>query len=263
MAMSMKLILLSVLASIFATTAQAGLISSTVSYLRQFQLGVEFSNYQSSLHLRYEATDSAAKSSTCSGKTSLKTCSITIGDDSNRGYDYGLFLKQPLRRKGWFYAGFDLGFAARYLSGDKTKEALGGEHSFNAIDYSYILLETRPYAQIGITPSNWLPYLLLSAGPMIQYTYGQISIDQQAIYSPGIGSLSRSSLWDYTSFLELEVVFWRISAQRSLSWYTSTVVNDPAVTVTPVFPEQYDDISISGGWFQRSVNGIKFVIGDL
>jgi hypothetical protein len=250
-------------AALRANVAHAGVIQSTVDYFKQFHVGLDLSTYQSSLHLRYSTDSDKANDASCSQEGSTNHCHLDIADESNRGHDYGIFIQQPFKRKGWIHYDFDLGGSLRYLSGRVRDSDLKGEHPFDKISYGYAMIEMRPYVQLGLTPPNWLPDLLFSLGPAAYYAYGKFAVDDEDYWTKGLGAIGRSSITAFFSFFEMELVVWRFGTNGALSLFSSQLVNRPAVGAGSMVPANAGDIRIKEAWISRQMHGFKLLLGKL
>jgi len=251
-------------ASVFlSSTAHAGIIQNTVEYFRQFHVGIDLSTYHSALQLSYATDSNKAIGTDCTQQGNTKNCHLNIDDDSNRGYDYGLFIQQPFKRKGWIHYNFDLGASLRYLSGHVRDSELKGEHPFEKISYNYAMVEVRPYFQFGLTPPNWIPDLIFSLGPAGYYAYGKFSLDDEDYWTTGLGAVGRSSVTAFFSYFEMELVVWRFASDGALSLFSSEQVNRPAVGAGSMVPANAGNVRIKEAWITRQMHGFKLLLGKL
>ena len=242
-----------------ASSPAFGFFSEIWSYLKQYQLGVDYTNSYDSVNASYEADKRGATAPNCADVASDATrerCQVTM--DGGHSSGYGLFLQQAFKRQGLFYFRPDVSFGARYLEGRMSSE----ERQQSATDglpltdmrFSLAALVVKPYIQFGITPEHRWPDWLLSLGPVAQVGIGKVRVNDET-KSVAVATTSGSFV---TGFLAAEIVFWRFG-DGALSVFTSRDITDGRGT--KFFPKDVDGMGDFRADFSRTVDGGFFGLG--
>jgi hypothetical protein len=235
-------------------------VSGVVDYVKQYQIGIDYSNSIDTVKLTYDTDAAGGTPSSCKaveGNAAKKECSVDMVAGGSSGF--GLFLQRAFKKQGFWYFDYDLGFGARYLSGgiEKKNESLQGLPLKQA-KFSLLSLVGKPYIQFGITPDRF-PDILLSVGPAIQVAMGNVSInDQSEKVVTGTSSYQGPmSLWH--GFFELEIVLKRFG-EGAFSVFSSSDFTGSGEG-TKIYPKDVDGMSNFRGAFSHSVGGAAFGFG--
>lgn len=245
----------------FLTSTHAwALVDGVVNYVKQYQVGVDYSNSVDTLQLTYDAEAATAPSSKCTvdlDNPSKKKCSASMLAGSSSGF--GIFLQRAFKKQGFWYFDYDIGFGARYLSGQLPKEYEDQtDVPLKNAKFSLLTFIGKPYIQFGVTPDRW-PDLLISLGPVAQIGTGTMTINDKT-ENVVVGTSSYSgpmSLWH--GFLEIEIVLKRFG-EGAFSVFSSRDFSGNGEG-TKVYPKSVDGMSNFRGSFSHSVGGMAFGFG--
>ncbi len=240
-------------------------IASPLDYLRNYNLGVNLIGNNDQISVNYQVTDANAADPGCyQDLNGRRRCQESLSDHGRglgaqylRGY--GLFLQQPFKRQGFWHATADIALGALLLSG-----ALPPEHknqTLNEMSYSLYGIRVKPYLQVGITPSQIFPDILISLGPVAHGLFGQVEVNGEKRNSlllqvsrlfSGINPLAYA-------FFELEIVFWRFG-EGAFSFYTSTARSDESNAGGSFYPGEKDGMSDFQANFTSNESGFKLLM---
>lgn len=238
------------------------LVSEVINYVKQYKIGIDYSNSSDHLNLSYE-TDTATGGvpSSCtivSSDPTKKRCSVGMVGGASSGW--GLFLQRAFKKQGFWYFDYDIGFGARYLTGKlpESEESLSGLPLRNA-KFSLGAFIAKPYIQFGITPTSW-PDVLISVGPAVQVAAGTMTInDKSEKVAMGTSSYTGlMSLWQ--GFIELELVLKRFANDGAFSLFAENDITGNGEG-TKVYPKGIDGMSDFRGRFSHSVGGMAYGFG--
>ena len=248
------------LAAMLLATPSLGALDEVINYLKQTQVGFDYSNSIDRVDLSYDIDVGERVPPSCSrlaDNPSQQRCSVgMIGGASN---GWGLFLEPAFKKQGLFYLSWDLGIGARYLSG----ELPGSEQSLSGLplqtaSFSLAAAVIKPYLQFGVTP-EWWPDVLISLGPAIQVAVGSVAINGQ----PETVAVGTSSITGPMSviqgFFQLEFVLRRFG-DGAFSLVASHDVTGHG-RGTQIYPGDIDGMSNFHGAFRRDVGGIAYGFG--
>lgn len=190
-------------------------ILSPWNYIKQYQLGIDVGTTSDTATFNFDI-DPATYSDTENCKASernagLNTCNLTFAKPQSS--NYGVFLEQPFKRKGFWHIDWDISFAFRSFSGefsygeDETEEARVDPDSLPIKDVvlNYYGITSRLYLTFGITPKTW-PEILISVGPTGEVFGGNASFNGKD-YKEKV-TIRRSQVLGF-SYVSLDIVFWR------------------------------------------------------
>jgi hypothetical protein len=207
-------------------------------YVRQYQLGLEYSQSTDGLRLSYRTDYQGSYPIQCTrvlDEPAEQVCTQDIVAGQSSGL--GLFLQSAFKRQGDFYFSMDLNLSARYLNGeiDETEQATLEAQGLPLTQASFELasLVVLPYVKLGYTPTSSFPDLLLSFGPALQAAVGQATLNGER-RDVAVALASRA-----VGYVEFEAVLWRFG-DGALSLYASEA--STGGESTPFFPEVFDDI---------------------
>jgi hypothetical protein len=252
-------VLIILLTSMMSETAFA-LVAEVVNYVRQYQVGVDYSNSIDRVDLTYEMNRSGAMPSSCvqvEDDSSKQRCSVGMIGGSSNGW--GIFLQKAFKKQGFYYLDWDVGFGARYLSGELPKEerSLSGLPLKNA-SFRLGAAIMKPYIQFGITPDRF-PDILISLGPAMQVAVGTVSINDQS-ESVAVGTSSVTGpLSVIHGFFALELVLKRFGDGAFSLLATRDVTGHGRGS--EIYPKSIDGMSNFRGAFSHDVGGMAFGFG--
>ncbi|MCX6119160.1 MAG: hypothetical protein NT027_16605 [Proteobacteria bacterium] len=246
--------------SAFYSHVSNAFISQTIQYVSQYQLGIDYSNSQDYVNLKYKTDAGSSVPATCtrdSADPTKKICSVGMVGGSSSGF--GIFLQRAFKKQGFWYFDYDVGFGVRYLNGKTAKQddALTGLPLKKA-SFELGAVLAKPYIQFGITPEKW-PDILLSLGPAMQVAIGKVKINDRT-ESVVFGTSSYAgpmSLW--RGFFEAEIVLKRFG-DGAFSLFSSSDLTGQGEG-TKVFNGDVDGMSDFRGAFSRNVGGGVFGFG--
>ncbi len=249
------------LAPLFAATPAFGFFSEIWGYLKQYQLGIDYTSSYDRVDATYDTDlvngQPGAGCGTNADGPTRQTCTVSM--EAGRSSGYGIFLQQAFKRQGFFYFKPDVGFGARYLEGGMSDEAKKqSEESGLPLDelrFSMAALVVKPYLRFGITPQGRFPDLLLSLGPAAQVGIGNVTVNDEKEDV----AMATSSGSFVTGFVELEAVFWRFG-DGALSVFTSQDYSGDGEG-TKFYPKAVDGMDNFRANFSRSVGGGFFGFG--
>lgn len=203
----MKLLLI----VMFALTANISLgsILTPWKYIKQYQLGIDVGEtsdravFGFDIHPTiYNDTENCTLSDEANG---MNTCSLTFNKSSS---NYGIFLEQPFKRKGFWHVDWDISFALRSFSGDFEAPENVEKTTLPIQDVSlnYYGATTRLYATVGMTPKKW-PEILISFGPTGEVFGGSAEFNGKKY--PTKYTIRRSQVLNLFSYYSLDIVFLR------------------------------------------------------
>jgi hypothetical protein len=228
-------------------------------YVKQSQIGVDYSNSIDRVILSYEMDEGDYVPSSCVRLNDglSKRCSVTMLGGASNGW--GVFLQAPFKKQGLFYLDWDVSFGARFLSG----ELQGRDRNLQSLpltDASFSLLAAivKPYVQFGITPEGY-PDLLISLGPALQAAIGTVSVNGQSeVVAVGTSSVS-GPLSLIQGFFAIEAVIYRFGdGAFSLMASSDTTGHGQG---TQIYPNTVDGMADFKGNFRRDVGGLAFGFG--
>lgn len=230
------------------------------NYVSQYQLGVDYSNSIDYVSLTYSTPAAGGVPSSCHTDTndpSRKRCSAGMIGASSNGW--GVFLEKAFKKQGSYYLDWDVGFGARYLSGqlpdkDSAKDGLPLKYA----SFSLAAFVARPYVQIGITPEFW-PDVLVSVGPALQVAIGNVAINDET-KNVVVGTSSWTGPMSVINgFFALEVVLRRFGdGAFSLIASQDFTGNGEG---SQIYPGEVDGMSDIRGSFKRNVGGMAYGFG--
>jgi hypothetical protein len=243
-----------------ASAPAFALVGEVVSYVRQYQFGIDYSNSIDRVGLSYEMDRSGGVPSSCAvveGDTTKQRCSVQMLGGSSNGW--GVFLQKAFKKQGFFYFDWDVSFGARYLNGELPPE----ERSLSGLplkkaSFSLGAAVMKPYIQFGVTPDRF-PDILISMGPAIQMAMGSVSINDKS-ESVAVGTSSVTGPMSVIQgFFALELVLRRFGdgafsliAMRDVTGHGEG---------TKIYPKEVDGMRDFRGTFSRSVGGMAFGFG--
>lgn len=237
------------------------LVSEVVNYVKQYKIGIDYSDSIDYVTLSYETDAAGGVPSSChlvTNDSSKKRCSV--GMEGARSSGWGIFLQRAFKKQGFWYFDYDMGFGARYLSGSlpEKDQSLSGLPLKNA-KFSLGAFVAKPYIEFGITPDRW-PDILLSVGPALQVAAGTMTInDKSQTVAMGTSSYTGlMSLWH--GFVQLELVLKRFSGDGAFSLIASHDLTGQGEG-TKVYPKGVDGMSDFKGSFSHNVGGMAYGFG--
>lgn len=248
------------LLSVSATHSFA-LVSEVVNYVKQYKIGIDYSNSIDYVTLSYEMDSAGGVPPSCqllANDATRKRCSVGMVGGGSSGW--GIFLQRAFKKQGFWYFNYDLGFGARYLSGSlpEKEESLSGLPLKNA-KFSLGAFVVKPYIEFGITPDRW-PDVLISVGPALQVAAGTMTInDKPEKVAMGTSSYTGPmSLWK--GFAQIELVLKRFAGDGAFSLIASQDLTGQGEG-TKVYPKSIDGMDDFKGSFSHSVGGMAYGFG--
>lgn len=245
-----------------ATPASA-FFSAIWSYVKQYQLGIDYSSSYDGVTASYETSMNGGVShKNCAAvpadpEPTSQRCSVRMTGAASSGL--GLFLQQAFKRQGTFYFAADLGFGARYLQGELDEAQVAEQKSaglpLESMSFTLLALVIKPYITIGITPASRWPDILLSLGPAAQIAAGKVAVNGEES-AVAVATANKSLV---SGFFELELVFWRFG-KGAFSLYTSSDFSGGGEG-TKFYPRAKDDMRDIRADFSRNVSGGFFGLG--
>lgn len=238
----------------FLTEPAFGLVSEAWNYLKEYQLGFDYTSSYDRVDASYEAPKAASTAPGCQdvqGKPTRQRCSVEMRGGGGSGP--GIFLQQAFRRQGLFYFRPDIGFGVRYLSGALTPETQKDQAEaglpLKDLRFSLAAVVIRPYVQFGITPASRWPDLLISLGPQAQVAFGTVRTNTER--ANVVMATSSSGL--VSGFLAAELVLWRFGDGAFSLFLASDLTGKGQGT--KFFPRSVDTMDDIRANFSHSVGG--------
>lgn len=256
--MRRSLVPVAILLWLIPQSAQA-FFSEIWGYLKQYELGIDYETSYDQVDASYLTPHTGAPDASCvsvTGDATHERCTVAMTGGNASGF--GFFLQQAFKRQGLFYFRPDIGFGARYLSGqmDQTTAAKQASEGLplSEMQFAMAALVVKPYVQFGITPDHW-PDFLISAGPAVQIGLGRVSVNSQS-QDVAVATASQSFI---DGFLEEEIVFYRFG-KGALSIYHSNDVSGNGEG-TKFYPKTIDGMTDVRAEFDRTISGGFFGFG--
>jgi hypothetical protein len=252
--------ILGVFSLFFVATPSWALVGEMLNYIRQSQVGIDYSNSIDRVALTYDTASNSALPNSCSviaETPTMKRCTVGMIGGSSNGW--GVFLQKAFKKQGFYYLDWDVSFGARYLSGElpANEQSLSGLPLKNAA-FRLGAAVMKPYVQFGVTPDRW-PDILVSMGPAIQVAAGSVSINNQA-ENVAVGTSSVTGPMSVIhGFFALELVLKRFG-DGAFSLMASHDVSGHGQG-TKIYPKDIDGMSNFRGAFSRSVGGMAYGFG--
>lgn len=236
---------------LFCSSSSQAFVSSVWKYIKQYQLGIEYSQSIDQVRMSYETDRNDAVRRDCeasSDHAEQELCSLTMLAGKSSGY--GIFLQQAFKRKRNFHFAVDLGFNFRYLHGGTMPEdelqLKQDAYPVTHASFSLVSFIALPYIQLGYTPKSRFPDILVSIGPSLQTAFGKVTINEQS--RNVVVALSSHAV----GYAELEVVLLRFG-KGAFSLYAA--VDKAGAESTPFFPDDLEDIRDIKAGFRRGTGG--------
>jgi hypothetical protein len=241
------------------STSALALINETWDYIKNSQVGFDYSNSIDRVDLSYEMNADNYVPPSCdlvAGGQS-KRCSVTMLGGVSNGL--GVFLQAPFKRKDFFYLDWDVGLGVRYLSGALQ----GSDQSLDRLPlydarFSLLAAVIKPYIQFGVTPEG-APDFLISIGPALQVAMGTVAINGEGEFV-AVGTSSVSGIMSLIQgFFAIEAVIYRFGdgAFSLIASQDSTGHGQG----TQIYAADVDGMSQFKAKFSRDVRGFAFGLG--
>lgn len=243
----------------FARPAFAGL-GTVWNYVSQYQFGIDYSNSIDYVSLSYSTPTAGGIPSSCqqdSSDSSKKRCTAGMVGGSSSGW--GVFLEKAFKKQGPYYLDWDVGFGARYLSGqlpekDANKDGLPLRYA----SFSLAAVVAKPYVQFGITPEFW-PDILVSVGPALQLAMGNVAVNDET-KNVMVGTSTWSGPMSLINgFFALEIVLKRFG-EGAFSLMASQDFTGNGEG-SKLYPGDVDGMSDIRGSFRRNTGGLAYGFG--
>jgi hypothetical protein len=235
------------------------------SYFSNYKVGANLIQNSDRVQFSYdlEAGESDSSRFCQSSEQQVRTCQHITGQSSQgigSGYlnGFGIFLQQPFKRQGFWYFDADLAIGAVILSG----ELAAGNRNSHLTEMSYSIYGARlnPYLQFGMTPANWFPDILVSAGPVFNIMAGNVSVNgqnQATFFLQGSELFSGLNPLSY-AFVGLELVFYRFG-HGAFSFYSLHSNTDRNKTGGDFYSGSLDGMTNFQAAFNNSESGFKLL----
>jgi hypothetical protein len=221
--------------------------------VKQYQLGVDYTNSYDGVAMHYETDGTGGEAAGCAALEETpdrRRCIVPMAGGGSSGW--GLFLQQAFRSQGFWYFKPDVGFGARYLTGGlsdrQRQEQQDAGLPLRDVDFELLTLVVKPYVQLGVTPQRW-PDLLVSLGPAVQVAAGNVTVNDER-ERVAMATASESLLF---GFYELELVFARFG-DGAFSVFTSSEVSSGSEG-TKFYPHEKDGMDDIRADFHHNVSG--------
>jgi hypothetical protein len=243
-----------------ASTDSLALVSEVVNYVRQNQIGIDYTNSIDRVELAYDTAIGSGVPDSCeviADATTMKRCRVSMIGGSSSGW--GIFLQKAFQKKGFYYLDWDVSFGVRYLNGElPTKEQSLSGLPLKHASFRLGAVVMKPYVQFGITPDRW-PDVLISMGPALQVAVGTVSINNEA-ENVAVGTSSVTGPMSVIrGFLALELVLKRFG-EGAFSLIASHDVSGHGQG-TKIYPKDIDGMTNFRGSFSRSVGNVAYGFG--
>lgn len=230
------------------------------NYVKQYQLGIDYSNSMDYVALSYSTSSSGGVPSSCqtlSDDPSKKRCSVGMQGGSSSGW--GIFLEKAFKKQGRYYFDWDVSAGARYLSGQIPDSSVSKDGlPLRYASFSLAAFVVKPYIQFGITPEFW-PDVLVSIGPAVQVAAGNVTVnDKPQNVIVGTSSLT-GPMSLLNGFFALEIVLKRFG-EGAFSLMASHDFTGNGEG-SKIYPGEIDGMSDFRGSFKRSVGGMAYGFG--
>lgn len=254
-----KIIVFCFLGCVALESPALALVNDVWDYVKQSQLGIDYSNSIDRVDLSYEVPTAGVIPGSCkvTSDGESKRCSVKMLGGFSNGW--GLFLQPPFRKQGYFYFDWDVGLGLRYLNGalqngDRNLDGL----PLSDARFSLLAAVIRPYIQFGVTPEG-LPDLLISVGPALQVALGTVTINgEREVVMAGTSSFT-GPLSLIQGFFAIETVVYRFGdgAFSLMASHDATGHGQG----TEIYPADIDGMSDFRANFRRDVGGLAFGLG--
>jgi hypothetical protein len=232
-------------------------IDQAWQYVKQYKIGVDYSNSMDYVGLSYSIDRQTNKPSSCqvdSSDSNKYRCTAGMTGGSSSGF--GLFLEKPFKKQGFFYFDWDVSLGARYLTGrlqnpDETSP-------LKSASFSLLAGVVKPYIEFGITPDRF-PDILITMGPAIQVATGKASINNDSSnVVVGTSSVTGPMSVLY-GFSALEIVLKRFQD----GYFSLVAMRDYSGNGegSKFYPKSVDGMSDFKASFSHSVGGMAYGFG--
>jgi hypothetical protein len=243
------------------TAASAGVWD----YVKEYQLGFDYALSVDKVDATYDTEDTGAnRPESCEKNeenTGKMSCTVQMEGGRSNGYvrGWGIFLQPAFKRQGDIYFNWDIGFGARYLSGEMTDEQVGKQETaglpLEQMSFSMASLLIKPYVQFGVTPAKKWPDILVSLGPAAQILVGKVKVNDQEENA----AMAATSSGVINGFFELEIVVWRFGDGALSFFATNDVVDNNQGS--EFFRDEVDGMDNFRANFARNTSGGFFGLG--
>lgn len=246
---------------------------AVTSYLKDYNVGLNIIGQYEAAQITYDldssTTNVPANVINCGDDDGVvtRTCRVPVGisGGGGTGSSYiggiGLFLQQPLKRKGLLYYNWDLAFDLRILSGEYASgDKQFYEETLESIEFSLYGLRMRPYVQLGLTPAKW-PDLIFTFGTSVDTLAGSVAVNGEStdVFFVQTAGLKRSYLPWAQSYFELELVFLRFG-DGALSWYRSGTFSSESSNAGNFYDGEVNGMSNFTASFSSYQSGFKLLL---
>jgi hypothetical protein len=246
--------------------AASGMAAGPVDYLRNYQLGLEYSNSSNYLHLSYKVDRQVgADPEVCKideADARSKICATPV--DAGGGSGWGVILEQPFKKQGMFYFNADVGFSLRYLSGRWPNYDVPGQNvnlnqPLQNLSFNLVAAIIKPYVKFGITPEKYFPDILFTIGPSLQLSIGNVIIND---VSEKVAFVSSSALIERNILnmllANVEIVFMRFG-EGSFGMFVAS--DHMGGRGTLFYPHKVDQMKDFMGYFSHKEGGVAYGFG--
>ncbi len=163
---------------------------------------------------------------------------------------WGILLQHPFRRQGLLNFNYDIGFSIKALQSEVSNEKYPNLTLKN-IQANLYGASIPLYLQLGITPENYFPDLLIRFGPAVQLLFGTVSVNDDEQW---VGIFDSSKL---IGFSEIELVFIRFG-EGAFSFFSRSVqmVDNQFL----FYPDTKDGMKNFQANFSASSSGFKIIL---
>lgn len=241
--------------------AQPAHAASLWKYLKQYQIGIDYSSSNNLVAAEYE-TDSPSEIPRNCGvdvdEPAHMRCSVEMQARGSSGF--GIIVQQAFKRQGLFYVNADIGIGARYLQGRLPTDQAGRDGlPLQSLDFRLAAAIFKPYLQFGITPKQrYWPDVLIAFGPALSLATGEVSVNGTS-RRVTLGSTSGLNSGLVTGFTELEIVLVRFGDGLLSIFANADYTNGDASTA--FYPSEIDGMRDFRADFYRNIGQETFGIG--
>ncbi len=241
-------------------TAAFALVTEAINYVRQNQVGIDYTNSIDRVELSYNTATGSNIPNSCAviaESPTMKRCTVSMIGGSSNGW--GVFLQRAFKKQGFYYLDWDVSAGARYLNGElPAKEQSLSGLPLKTAAFSLGAIVAKPYVQFGITPDRW-PDVLISMGPALQMAVGSVTINDDA-EQVAVGTSSVTGPMSVIrGFFAIELVLRRFG-DGAFSLMASHDVSGHG-RGTKIYPKDIDGMTNFRGAFSRSVGNVAYGFG--
>lgn len=249
-----------ILVTMLPATSSRAAFGELIQYVKQFQLGIDYSNSIDYVGLSYDTSSQGGFPDSCAvvvDDPTKKRCSVGMIGGASSGW--GLFLERAFQKQGFFYFNWDISAGMRLLTGelpaaDRSKSGLPLRNA----SFSLAAFVVKPYVQFGVTP-DWWPDVFVTMGPALQVAGGNVTINDE-VENVAVGTSSYSGPMSLINgFFALEIVLKRFG-EGAFSLIASHDVTGHGEG-SELFPREVDGMSNFRGTFSRNTSGQVYGFG--